>query len=132
MSIYSWLRLALGKLGSSRRRTRNSPSSIRTMIVIQCPLSSDARCNTPCRFDIGSVDQDLRECCDASLFTSVGRGKRPNRRHERGRPLDLHHRREPPLLDDLLDAIGGGWGELARPQVDGLLDCRIGGGEEQR
>jgi hypothetical protein len=32
-------------------------------------LSSDARCNTPCRFDIDSVDQDLRECCDASLFT---------------------------------------------------------------
>ena len=25
-------------------------------------LSSDARCNTPCRFDIGLVDQDLREC----------------------------------------------------------------------
>src|SRR5256885_9256543 len=56
-------------------------------------LSSDARCNTPCRFDIGSVDQDLRECCDASLFTSVGRGKRSNRRHEGGRPLDLRHRR---------------------------------------
>jgi helix-turn-helix protein len=49
-------------------------------------LSSDARCNTPCRFDIGSVDQDLRECCDASLFTFIGRGKRPNRRHEGGRP----------------------------------------------
>src|SRR5205807_10495648 len=31
--------------------------------------------------------------CDASLFTSVGRGKRPNRRHERGRPLDLRPRR---------------------------------------
>src|ERR1700730_16758776 len=57
------------------------------------PLSSDARCNTPCRFDIGSVDQDLWEGCDASPFTSVGRGKRPNRRHERGRPLDLRHRR---------------------------------------
>src|SRR5437588_6865468 len=54
-------------------------------------LSSDARCSTPCRFDIGSVDQDLRECCDASLFTSVGRGKRSNRRHEGGRPLDLRH-----------------------------------------
>src|SRR3977135_2585970 len=55
-------------------------------------LRSHARCSTPCRFDIGSVDQDLRECCDASLFTSVGRGKRPNRRHEGGRPLDLRHR----------------------------------------
>src|ERR1700730_16668150 len=30
-------------------------------------LSSDARCNTPCRFDIGSVDQDLREWLDASV-----------------------------------------------------------------
>ena len=45
-----------------------------------------------CRFDIGSVDQDLRECCDASLFTSVGRGKRPNCRHEGGRLLHLRHR----------------------------------------
>ena len=46
----------------------------------------------PCRFDIGLVDQDLRECCSASLFTSVGRGKRPNRGHEGGWPLDLRHR----------------------------------------
>jgi hypothetical protein len=62
--------------------------------VLDSPdLSSDARCNTPCRFDIGSVDQDLRECCDASLFTFIGRGKRPNRHHEGGRPLDLRHRR---------------------------------------
>ena len=55
-------------------------------------LNSGAKCNTPCRFDIGSVDQDLRECCDASLFTSVGRGKRPNCRHEGGRLLHLRHR----------------------------------------
>src|ERR1700731_167623 len=55
-------------------------------------VSSDARCTTPCRFDIGPVDQDLRECCNACLFTSVGRGKRPNRGHEGGRPLDLRDR----------------------------------------
>src|ERR1700731_1175389 len=55
-------------------------------------VSSDARCNTPCRFDIGLVDQDLRECCNACLFTSVGRGKRPNRGLEGGRPLDLRDR----------------------------------------
>src|ERR1700681_2768362 len=55
-------------------------------------LNSDARCNTPCRFDIGMVDQDLKECCNASLFPSVGRGKRPNRGHEGGRPLHLRHR----------------------------------------
>ncbi len=51
------------------------------MDTIRRSLSSDARCNTPCRFDIGLVDQDLRECCNASLFTPVGRGKRPNRGH---------------------------------------------------
>src|ERR1700730_3246070 len=55
-------------------------------------VSSDARCSTPCRFDSGLVDQDLRECCNACLFTSVGRGKRPNRGHEGGRPLDLRDR----------------------------------------
>src|SRR6202035_2839541 len=37
-------------------------------------MSSDARWNTPCRFDIGLADQDLRECCNACLFTSIGRG----------------------------------------------------------
>src|ERR1700730_3307964 len=51
-------------------------------------VSSDARCSTPCRFDSGLVDQDLRECCNACLFTSVGRGKRPNRGHDGGRPPD--------------------------------------------
>src|ERR1700757_3713522 len=63
-----------------------------TTTVVRARLSSDARCNTPCRFDIGMVDQDLRECCNASLFPSVGRGKRPNRGHEGGRPLHLRHR----------------------------------------
>jgi IS30 family transposase len=44
-------------------------------------------------FFIGNLpDPKLRECCNASLFTSVGRGKRPNRGHEGGRPLDLRHR----------------------------------------
>ena len=49
--------------------------------IVSPALSSDARCNTPCRFDIGLVDQDLRECCNASLFTPVGRGKRPSNAH---------------------------------------------------
>jgi hypothetical protein len=31
-------------------------------------LSSDAKCNTPRRFDIGKVVQDLKECCHAILF----------------------------------------------------------------
>ena len=42
-------------------------------------LSSDAKCNTPRRFDIGKVVQDLKECCHAILFASLGRRKRPNR-----------------------------------------------------
>src|SRR6266481_2148711 len=44
------------------------------------PLSSDAKCNTPRRFDIGKVVQDLKECCHAILFASVGGRKRPDRR----------------------------------------------------
>src|SRR5450432_3264802 len=43
-------------------------------------LSSDARCNTPRRFDIGKVVQDLKECCHAILFASIGGRKRPDRR----------------------------------------------------
>src|SRR6516164_3816239 len=43
------------------------------------PLSSDAKCNTPSRFDIGKVVQDLKECCHAILFAPLGRRKRPNR-----------------------------------------------------
>ena len=35
-------------------------------------LSSDAKRNTPGRFAIGLVDQDLRECCHARLFASAG------------------------------------------------------------
>ena len=36
------------------------------------------------RFDIGKVGQDLKECCHAILFASLGRRKRPNR-HFAGR-----------------------------------------------
>src|SRR6516164_1002249 len=41
-------------------------------------LNSDAKCNTPRRFDIGKVVQDLKECCHAILFASVGGRKRPD------------------------------------------------------
>lgn len=47
-------------------------------------LSSNARCNTPSQFDIGVVDQTLRECCHASLFASCGGGKRPDCCYEGG------------------------------------------------
>jgi hypothetical protein len=63
--------------------------------------------HTPCRFDIGSVDQDLRECCNASLFTSVGRGKRPNRGHEGGRLLDLRHRQGASTSEIEIDRVAG-------------------------
>src|SRR5580700_6124863 len=43
-------------------------------------LSSDAKCNTPRRFDIGKVVQDLKECCHAILFASDGGRKRSDRR----------------------------------------------------
>src|SRR5580704_6546913 len=46
----------------------------------EASLSSDAKCNTPRRFDIGKVVQDLKECCHAILFASVGGRKRPDRR----------------------------------------------------
>src|SRR5271167_2229504 len=47
-------------------------------------LSSEARCNTPRRSDIGKAVQDLKECCHAILFASVGGRKRPDR-HFAGR-----------------------------------------------
>ena len=72
--------------------TMEANAALRTIMRRDNGLSSDAKCNTPCRFGIGVVDQDLRECCDASLFTSVGRGKRSNCRHEGGRPVHLRHR----------------------------------------
>jgi hypothetical protein len=43
-------------------------------------LNSDAKCNTPRRFDIGKVVQDLKECCHAILLASVGGRERPDRR----------------------------------------------------
>src|SRR3954469_12810111 len=55
-------------------------------------LSSDAKRNTPCRFAIGLVDQDLRECCHAGLFASAGWRKRSDRGAEGGWPFDRRHR----------------------------------------
>jgi hypothetical protein len=36
------------------------------------PLRSEPKCNTPADLIIGTVDQDLRECCHAMLFAFVG------------------------------------------------------------
>jgi hypothetical protein len=54
-------------------------------------LSSGAKCNTPRRFDIGKVVQDLKECCHAILFASVGGRKRPDRRFTGRRTVDGGH-----------------------------------------
>jgi hypothetical protein len=56
-------------------------------------LSSDAKCNTSRRFDIGKVVQDLKECCHAILLASVG-----DERDQIG----------------VLRAAGGRWGATAR------------------
>src|SRR5580704_14259413 len=71
------------------KATTNSQNSARVFTVrsasiasnpVAKSLSSDAKCNTPGRFDIGKVVQDLKECCHAILFASVGGRKRPDRR----------------------------------------------------
>jgi catechol 2,3-dioxygenase-like lactoylglutathione lyase family enzyme len=54
-------------------------------------LSSDAKCNTPGRFYIGKVVQDLKECCHAILFASVGGRKRPDRRFAGRGAVDGRH-----------------------------------------
>ena len=61
---------------------RNKPEVSRApkKYVNRTRLSSDAKCNTPRRFDIGKVVQDLKECCHAILCASVGGRKRPDRR----------------------------------------------------
>ena len=38
---------------------------LRRSITLARPLSSDAKCDTPRRFDVGKVVQDLKECCHA-------------------------------------------------------------------
>ena len=40
--------------------------------VVPSTLSSEPKCNTPADLIIGTVDQDLRECCHAMLFAFVG------------------------------------------------------------
>src|SRR6476660_737633 len=49
------------------------------------------RSATPRRFDIGKVVQDLKECCHAILFASVGGRKRPDRRFASRGAVDGGH-----------------------------------------
>ena len=58
----------------------------------QACLSSETKCNTPRRFDIGKVAQDLKECCHAIVCASVGRRKRPDRGSAGGGPIRWRHR----------------------------------------
>ena len=62
------------------------------MIAKASSLSSDAKCNTPRRFDIGKVVQDLKECCHAILSASVGGRKRPDRYLARRWAVGWRHR----------------------------------------
>ncbi|MGH6845665.1 MAG: hypothetical protein ACRECU_13330 [Methylocella sp.] len=49
----------------------DGPDNLVRIPTLKHCLSSDAKCNTPRRFDIGKVVQDLKECCHAILFASV-------------------------------------------------------------
>src|SRR5271169_5199354 len=61
------------------------------LVANSTSLSSDAKCNTPRRFGIGKVVQDLKECCHAILFASVGGRKRPDRRFAGRGAIDGSH-----------------------------------------
>src|SRR5690349_11690475 len=74
-------------------------------------LSSDAKRNTPGRFAIGLVDQDLRECWHARLFASAGWRKRSHSCAEGGWPFDRRYRQ------------GGGAGQIHR--VAGVAPKRL-------
>jgi hypothetical protein len=50
---------------------RKQPPCLRPL-NIRGNLSSEPMCNTPADLIIGTVDQDLRECCHAMLFPFVG------------------------------------------------------------
>jgi hypothetical protein len=60
-----------------RSTTAKIPEDEEAPIVGLPFLNSDAKCNTPGRFDIGKVDQDLEECCHAILRAFVDGGERP-------------------------------------------------------
>ena len=61
-----WL-LSASACGSSERS-----STLRAWTKNRHRLSSEPKCNTPADLIIGTVDQDLRECCHAMLFAFVG------------------------------------------------------------
>ena len=67
--------LAVSRLVAPRQRQRCACASGCLLVLLYSfrrPLSSDVKCNTPRRFAIGKVVQDLKECRQAILFASVG------------------------------------------------------------
>ena len=99
------------------------------------PLSSDAKCNTPRRFDIGKVVQDLKECCHAILFASVGgrketRSKRFARWLRGGRwaplPGRLVGRKPPHLPGAAAERTPFGRALAAQPFAAGAINCAGG------
>ena len=69
---------SLASLASVLAEVGHSPSpyqillGIATILLSWTFLSSEPKCNTPADLIIGTVDQDLRECCHAMLFAFVG------------------------------------------------------------
>ena len=71
-------RFAEHGLGGLKDRPRAGKKPIyckatnKRILVLLENLSSEPKCNTPADLIIGTVDQDLRECCHAMLFAFVG------------------------------------------------------------
>ena len=60
---------------TSMRRTIRCTVSRRgasSMATTMATLRSEPKCNTPADLIIGTVDQDIRECCHAALLAFVG------------------------------------------------------------
>jgi IS30 family transposase len=75
------------------------------------PLSSDAKCNTPRRFDIGKVVQDLKECCHALHAAGA---------YQLRRRREAILEREAALRRFVGDRLAEGW---TPEQISGWLKC---------
>jgi hypothetical protein len=52
--------------------SKDAASAHKVVETPEASLSSETECNTPADLIIGTVDQDLRECCHGMLFAFVG------------------------------------------------------------
>ena len=65
-------RFTFAWISHNRRLARDFERYARSATAFIRLLSSEPKCNTPADLIIGTVDQDLRECCHAMLFAFVG------------------------------------------------------------